>query len=235
MYLFTAGHCVSSSLDNSISADNSEDEKELVVINDNLDFAVLPLKKNSGIILRGFNPWYMDDDLYANEEFYTSLKRYNHPSFDSQTDSISPDDDYPFLDAGILQPGTQIVKSGATSGITAGLLVGLRAVQYETPSGKVYSPRKVIVVQWEPGQPFTRTGDSGSVYYAKIGSFTYPIAIHRGVCKIETDDYLSIQSGVNLKLASIMSFGTPIVDIINEFKKHNDDFYTFEWFKSKSI
>jgi hypothetical protein len=59
MYLFTAGHCVSSSLDNSISADNSEDEKELVVINDNLDFAVLPLKKNSGIILQGLNPWYV--------------------------------------------------------------------------------------------------------------------------------------------------------------------------------
>lgn len=36
------------------------------------------------------NPWCMDDDVYANEGYYTKLKRTTRPSFDSKEHSIIP-------------------------------------------------------------------------------------------------------------------------------------------------
>eukprot|EP00981_Chlorochromonas_danica_P013990 scaffold7211_cov247-Ochromonas_danica.AAC.6 len=233
MYAVTAGHCVKAR-----SAANTEsqvqDQNSLIVTDENLDFAILPLK-NGGLIA-GFNPWYMDDDVYTNEEFYTGLKRLERPSFDSQSDSIGQDEDFPFIDATLLHPGTTVVKIGATTGITSGTLVGIRSVVYteKQDGNEVQVPaNNVVAVQWEQGQRFAAGGDSGSVYYAKLGSFTYPIAIHRAQVTVETPNYL--ESGKDAKkLYQIVSIGTPLKKVVEKFK--NDlDITEVDWFKFKRL
>ena len=199
-----------------------------------LDVAILPLKPDG--LIAGFNPWYMDDDVYANEEFYTGLKRLERPSFDSQLDSIGPGANFPFINAGQLHPGTTIVKIGATTGITTGTLVGVRNVTYteKRNGGNVeVSAKNVVAVQWEQGQRFAAGGDSGSIYYAKLGSFTYPIAIHRAQVTVETPNYL--ESGINAKeLYQVMSIGTPLKTVVEKFKI-DCDIDEVDWFKLKRL
>ena len=85
-----------------------------IVVNDCFDYAVLP--RIAGESIRYDNPWYMDDDLYANEDYYTERRRREHASFDLINDSISLNDGSPFLAPEILCPGTVIEKIGATTG-----------------------------------------------------------------------------------------------------------------------
>lgn len=47
-----------------------------------VDAAIFPLRKLPKGIL-GFNPWYMDDDVAVNEEYFKEAKRLRNPSFDS--------------------------------------------------------------------------------------------------------------------------------------------------------
>jgi hypothetical protein len=170
----------------------------------------------------------MDDDISANEEFFLAEQRLRHMSFDSTSDVLSLGEDFPFLDASLLHPGTHIVKIGATTGITSGLLVGVRSVTYEE-KGTRYLVDSAVVVQWEPGQRFAAGGDSGSVYYAKLGSFTYPIAIHRAQAIIETPNYLKAGGD---KLCQIVSIGTPLRNVVLEFKRIYD-VSAVSWFKTK--
>ena len=67
----------------------------------------------------------MDGDVFANEVLFTALKRSTRQSFDSATDSITPDDNFPFVSADLLYPGTEIVKIGSTTGNTTGRLIGV--------------------------------------------------------------------------------------------------------------
>jgi len=132
----------------------------------------------------------MDDDVAVNEEYFKEAKRLRNPSFDSQSDDISVGENFPFIDARVLHPGTLVVKFGATTGITSGQLIGIRSLTYEE-KGVPFAVTDAVVVQWEPGQRFAAGGDSGSVYYAKLGSFTYPIAVHRAQTYIETPNHLA--------------------------------------------
>lgn len=106
----------------------------------------------------GFNPCYLDDNVYANEVYFKTLVR--RASFDSEVDTLELPDDYPFLDPASLQPGCLIVKIGATTGNTIGQFLCIASVQY---SAKLHGSndrepsevRNAILVQWEPGQRFT--------------------------------------------------------------------------------
>jgi hypothetical protein len=198
MFVVTAGHCAKvtpkaaecgkesacddtgSSTDEFRPPDNSAVSSvlELVITDNFLDCAVLPLLCRPNA-LHCANPWCMDDDVYANEDFYTALVRSTRLSFDSSNDSITPDDDFPVLSADVLVSGTAIVKIGSTTGNTMGQLIGVQNVNYTegTQSHKVVG---AIVVQWEPGQRFISGGDSGSVYYAKLGSPIFATASLKG-------------------------------------------------------
>jgi hypothetical protein len=226
----------------------------------------------------GFNPWYMDDDFSVNEEYFKEAKRLRHSSFDSQTsfDDITLGEDFPFIDARVLHPGTLVVKFGATTGITCGQLIGIQSLTY-TEKGVKFAVTDAVVVQWEPGQRFAAPGDSGSVYYAQLGSFTFPIAVHRGQTYVETPNHLArielgsmvevncnsmrrfgkivevnkddtfdveyddgqydkkvrknlIQGGP--KLCQNVSIGTPLVDVVEKFKKYKD-MAKVTWFRTK--
>jgi hypothetical protein len=78
-----------------------------LMTNDSFDCAILPLQPNG--ILHCSNPWYMDDDVCANEGWFTALKQSTRQSFDSTTDSITPDNDFPFVSADLLH-GTLALK-----------------------------------------------------------------------------------------------------------------------------
>jgi hypothetical protein len=71
--------------------------KSFVKQDNEFDVAILPLFG----IKKGFsflNPFYMDDDVNANEVYFKQLSKLRRPSFDSSNDSIHHEDDFPFLD-----------------------------------------------------------------------------------------------------------------------------------------
>lgn len=231
MYLVTAGHCakLKISLDNNVETQTEtdesvrgdiayedtsdfQDEDAFIIRNTSFDCAILPVTLPKSF--QFMNPWYFDDDIFANEEYFKELQRNRSPSFDSSVDDISLVDDYPFIDLSMLTPGTEIVKMGASTGITSGRLIGSRTVEY-SESGVNYCAEYAVVVRWDVGQRFTAGGDSGSVYYAKLGSFTFPIAIHRGAAYIKTPNYL--EPG-GQPLLEVISFGTPLNKVISEIK-----------------
>lgn len=239
VFVCTAGHCATvdedslSTINDGFHEENMKkydpeqseiDIKSFVKQDNEFDIAVLPLFR----IKKGFsflNPFYMDDDVYANEGYFKQLSKLRRPSFDSCNDSLHHEDDFPFLDPKALQPGTIIGKFGITTGITFGLFVGVKSIDY-MEGGKNYSVDNAVVVQWEPGQRFTQGGDSGSVYYAKIGSFTYPIAIHRAQVVSKDKNYL--EPGKDL--AVIVSIGTSLYDIVQALKKEYE-VERVQWFK----
>jgi hypothetical protein len=245
MYVVTAGHCairkqpalsgetnditaVGEPVSGGIRLADTIDVDELVITDDKFDCAVLPFAQQDSAI-HCANPWYMDDDVSANVEYFTALVRSNRLSFDSTTDSISPSDNFPFLSAGLLYPGTAIVKIGNTTGNTSGQLIGIRNVTY-TESSKEHHVVGAVVVQWEPGQRFASGGDSGSVYYAKMGSFSFPIAIHRAQVIIETPNYL--EGGP--PTCQVVSIGTPLREVVEKFREHKDG-SDVVWFKKKDL
>lgn len=202
MYMVTAGHCVTN--DELLSAESTlgDHASSLVVSSEDtvsasywiekspcVDAAIFPLREVTNGIL-GFNPWFMDDDFAVNEEYFKAAKKLRNPSFDSERDDITVGENFPFIDVRVLHPGTLVVKFGATTGITSGQLIGIRSLTYEE-KGVPFAVTDAVVVQWEPGQRFAAGGDSGSVYYAKLGSFTYPIAVHRAQTYIETPNHLA--------------------------------------------
>ncbi len=62
-------------------------------------------------------------------------------------------EDFTFMDARVLHPGTLVVKFGAATGITCGQLIGIRSLTY-TEKGVEFAVTDAVVVQLEPGQRF---------------------------------------------------------------------------------
>jgi hypothetical protein len=92
----------------------------------------------------------------------------------------------------------------------------------------MYAPEKALLVQWL-GQLFTSGGDSGSIYYAKLGSFTYAIAIHRAQVTLTSSNYL-VPGGAGLN--QVVSYSGPLRAVIEKFKEHSD-VDDVAWFKLK--
>lgn len=134
-----------------------------------------------------------------------------------------PDDNFPFLVLASLQPGCPIVKIGATTSNTIGQFLNIASVEYSAkpPGSNDCEPitvRNAVLVQWEPGQRFTAEGDSGCVYYAKLGSFYHPIAVHRGQVVYRTRGCLN--GGEEMR--QIVSFGSPLQKIVDVIKDAYD-------------
>lgn len=118
----------------------------------------------------------------------------------------------------MLSPGTEVSKFGSSTGITFGHLHDVRNVYF----GDKQTLKYAILIQWIPGTRFAGGGDSGSIYYAKSGSFWKPIAIHSGPCLILTGNYLSPNGSPN---AQIMSAGTSLKGAMERFLRTT--FYLF--------
>jgi hypothetical protein len=68
------------------------------------------------------------------------------------------------------------------------------------------------------------------VYYAKMGSFSFPIAIHRAQVIIETPNYL--EGGP--PTCQVVSIGTPLREVVEKFREHKDG-SDVVWFKKKDL
>ena len=134
------------------------------------------------------------------------------------------------MSADLLYPGTEIVKIGSTTGNTTGRLIGVENCKF-VENSKEFNVYGAIVVRWEPGQRFTSGGDSGSVYYAKVGTFTFPIAIHRAQVVHVTHNYLDAGDPW---LREVVSIGTPLRKVVEEFKSHIM-VGELQWFKLKTL
>lgn len=115
MYAVTAGHCVS--LKDGIV---SKQGMEFIRNENNMDCAVLRLHSPAGTTLtksiRCFNPWYMDDDFRANDEYFRALRKHWNDNLlkDDETDSISPSSkEFPFINASQECILDMLMKSGA--------------------------------------------------------------------------------------------------------------------------
>ena len=70
-------------------------------------------------------------------EYFRVLKKHSHGGSlkDDETDSIShSSEEFPFINASLLQPGTVVVKIGPASGITSGHIIGIRNVTFALSS-----------------------------------------------------------------------------------------------------
>jgi hypothetical protein len=59
----------------------------------------------------------------------------------------------------------------------------------------------MIEITWTPGETFSWTGNSGSMYFARRGCLFVPFAIHRG------NPYFQVRSGTKLPQCS---YATPL-------------------------
>lgn len=129
------------------------------------------------------------------------------------------------MSADLLHPGTVIVKIGST----IGQLIGVNNVEYREGSHE-FQVFGAVVAQCEPGQRFAASGDSGSVYYANLGSFTFPIAIHRAQVIYETPNYLI--GGAPQQ--QVVPIGTPLLKVVKKFKDEAE-IRELIWFRSKNV
>jgi hypothetical protein len=105
----------------------------------------------------------MDDDFQANDEYFRALKKHSNDELlkDDETESFSPScQEFPFINASLLQPVTVVVKIGSASGITSGQLIGIIRIVIFERRGKKNVSENAIFLQWEPEQRFTSGGDS---------------------------------------------------------------------------
>lgn len=85
-------------------------------------------------------------------------------------------ENFPFIDARVLHPGTLVVKFGATTGITSGQLIGIRSLTYEE-KGVPFAVTDAVVVQWEPGQRFNLLLGGTLEVYTRPNSVLLPIQL----------------------------------------------------------
>lgn len=160
LYAVTAGHCCEKVPP--MAGGDTDNETEsyensiFVKRSSEVDIAVIKLKSESIV---AYNPPFATFDTT-----YCSLPVDAH-RFDR------------FSDMEKLEPGTTVIKIGATTGITFGEYVGVASFRFG--HNKSESILNGVVIQWKPNTRFTAAGDSGCLYYAIIGCFRYPIAIHR--------------------------------------------------------
>jgi hypothetical protein len=128
-------------------------------------------------------------------EYFRVLKKHSHGGSlkDDENNSIShSSEEFSFIYASLLQPGTVVVKIGPASGITSGHIIGIRNVTFE---------------------------HRGSIFDANLSSFTYPIAIHRAQVTFTSSNYL-VPGGACLHQVGFC--GGPLRAVIEKFKEHTD-------------
>lgn len=102
----------------------------------------------------------------------------------------------------LFEPGTEIIKVGAATGITRGYLES-HCINLEEKDrlGTTILWENMIRIAWLPHQRFSAGGDSGSIYFACRGCAFIPIAVHRGVNDV-------VKTGTHN--TPVYSYGTPL-------------------------
>jgi hypothetical protein len=194
-----------------------------------LDVAFLPLESGTPMgnlrNLLGHN-----DDFSVYTEYWSE--------FISDFISDSPSQ-YEAKYEGVFPPGSLIQKIGIESGFTEGYLLDMQAspkvpkeINEIQPSnvsdGKSYWERKgMVAVRWKPCDPFTISGDSGSIYYVVQGCMKTPIAVHSLTSSYESSHHKAMviqDDEVKPKTAmhEMASFGSRFSICIEWFESVNN-------------
>lgn len=160
IYCITAAHCLEKSLQQSNDVVKS-------VRDSKLDIALIPL------------------EMTEHENLFCSTMEYSiQDNYGRWSDVFGG-----LPDPELFEPGTEIIKVGASTGITRGFIQEHSASLKELhSSGESIDWKEMIKVGWLPGQRFSAGGDSGSIYYACRGCAFIPIAVHRGVNDIVANE-----------------------------------------------
>ena len=176
-----------------------------------LDVAFLPLKKDMPPSrLRNFLGCSDDPGVYT--EYWTEYL-----------------EEFPRAANAVYPPGSKVLKVGLETGFSEGWLLDMNAcpkVADQRDPNLFFTRQKMIAVRWKPCEPFTVTGDSGSIYYVIQGSLKLPIGIHSLTSSYESSHHKAciIENDGNrfTRLHEVASFACNLYKCIEWFEKENE-------------